>query len=32
LLWHDGDGLCIFHKRLDRDRFVWPKAESEAFR
>jgi len=28
LLWHDGDGLCIFHKRLDRGRFVWPKAES----
>jgi transposase len=28
LLWHDGDGLCIFHKRLDSGRFVWPKAES----
>jgi transposase len=27
LLWHDGDGLCIFHKRLDSRRFVWPKAE-----
>jgi transposase len=20
LLWHDGDGLCIFHKRLDSGR------------
>jgi transposase len=28
LLWHDGDGLCIFHKRLDSGRFVWPKADS----
>ena len=28
LLWHDGDGLCIFHKRMDSGRFVWPKAES----
>jgi transposase len=28
LPWHDGDGLCIFHKRLDSGRFVWPKAES----
>jgi transposase len=28
LLWHDGDGLCIFHKRLDSGRFVWPNAES----
>lgn len=28
LLWHDGDGLCIFHKRLDSGRFIWPKAES----
>ena len=28
LLWFDGDGLCRFAKRLDRGRFVWPKAES----
>ena len=28
LLWHDGDGLCIFHKLLNSGRFVWPKAES----
>jgi transposase len=28
LLWHDGDGLCIVHKRLDSGRFVWPKADS----
>jgi transposase len=26
LLWHDGDGLCLFQKRLDRGRFVWPQA------
>lgn len=27
LLWWDGDGLCLFAKRLERGRFVWPKAE-----
>lgn len=28
LLWFDGDGLCLFAKRLERGRFVWPKAKS----
>lgn len=28
LLWWDSDGLCLFAKRLERGRFVWPKAES----
>ncbi len=28
LLWFDGDGLCLFVKRLERGRFVWPQAES----
>jgi transposase len=26
LLWWDGDGLCLFVKRLERGRFVWPQA------
>lgn len=29
ILWHDGQGLCLFAKRLDRGRFVWPRAEGE---
>ena len=28
LLWWDGDGLCLFAKRLERGRFVWPQAMS----
>jgi transposase len=28
LLWHDGDGLCLLQKKLDRGRFVWPQADS----
>jgi len=28
LLWFDGDGLCLFQKRLERGRFVWPQAAS----
>jgi|SRR5437660_1285485 len=26
VLWFDGDGLCLFAKRLERGRFVWPQA------
>jgi transposase len=28
LLWWDGDGVCLFLKRLERGRFVWPQATS----
>jgi transposase len=28
LLWFDGDGLCLFSKRLERGRFIWPQASS----
>jgi transposase len=27
-LWYDGDGMCLFAKRLERGRFVWPRATS----
>ena len=25
LLWFDGDGLCLFAKRLEAGRFIWPQ-------
>lgn len=28
VLWFDGDGLCLFAKRLERGRFIWPQARS----
>jgi len=29
-LWHDGQGMCLFSKRLERDRFLWPSAADGA--
>jgi IS66 Orf2 like protein len=28
MLWFDGDGLCLFAKRLERGRFIWPQVTS----
>ena len=28
ILWWSGDGLCLFAKRLESGRFVWPQATS----
>ena len=28
LLWWDGDGLCLFAKRLERGRFIWPQVQN----
>ena len=28
ILWWSGDGFCLFAKRLERGRFVWPHAAS----
>ena len=27
VLWWDGHGLCLFYKRLERGRFVWPRVD-----
>lgn len=26
VLWFDNDGLCLFAKRLERGKFIWPQA------
>ena len=28
VLWWDGQGLCLFAKRLERGKFLWPVAEN----
>jgi len=28
ILWHDGLGMSLYAKRLERGRFVWPTASS----
>jgi transposase len=30
LVWHDGQGMCLFAKRLERGRFIWPSTVGDA--
>jgi transposase len=30
ILWHDGLGMSLYAKRLERGRFIWPAASSGA--
>ena len=30
IVWHDGQGACLFSKRLERGRFIWPTASEGA--
>lgn len=27
VLWWDGQGMCLFYKRIEKTSFVWPKAK-----
>ena len=30
IIWHDSQGACLFTKRLERGRFIWPSVAGEA--
>ena len=30
ILWHDGLGMSLYAKRLERGRFIWPQASDGA--
>ena len=30
ILFHDGNGLCLFSKRLDQGAFTWPSTQPQA--
>ena len=32
VLWHDGIGMCLFIKRLERGQFIWPMSSAEPYR
>lgn len=30
IVWHDGLGACLFTRRLEKGRFIWPSVEGGA--
>ena len=30
IIWHDGQGACLFMKKLERGRFLWPSVANGA--
>ncbi len=27
IIWHDGQGACLFSKRLEQGKFIWPTTQ-----
>ena len=32
ILWHDGIGMSLYAKRLDRGKFIWPSGRTARYR
>ena len=30
VVWHDGQGACLFTKKLERGKFIWPSVDGGA--
>lgn len=30
VIWHDGQGACLFTKRLEKGKFIWPATKGDA--
>ena len=30
VIWHDGQGACLFTRKLEKGRFIWPTVEGGA--
>lgn len=29
ILWYERNGFCLWYKRLEKDRFIWPASDAE---
>lgn len=32
ILWYERNGFCLWYKRLEQDRFVWPRGDEQTLK